>query len=67
MGEIIRSGLNGVDVGQVEGARSLGLSSSMTSFHVILPQALKNALPTIGNELIVNIKDSSVLNVISVT
>lgn len=67
MGEIIRSGLNGVDIGQVEGARSLGLSSSMTSFHVILPQALKNALPTIGNELIVNIKDSSVLNVISVT
>ena len=67
MGEIIRSGLNGVDIGQVEGARSLGLSSSLTSIHVILPQALKNALPTIGNGLIVNIKDSSVLNVISVT
>ena len=67
MGEIIRSGLNGVDAGQIEGARSLGLSNSSTSIHVILPQALKNALPTIGNELIVNIKDSSVLNVISVT
>lgn len=67
MGEIIRSGLNGVDTGQIEGARSLGLSNSSTSIHVILPQALKNALPTIGNELIVNIKDSSVLNVISVT
>ena len=67
MGEIIKSGLNGVDNGQIEGARSLGLSSSLTSIKIILPQALKNALPTIGNELIVNIKDSSVLNVISVT
>jgi len=67
MGEIVRSGLNGVDVGQVEGARSLGLSSFKTSIHIVLPQALKNAIPTIGNELIVNIKDSSVLNVIAVT
>lgn len=67
MGEIVRSGLNGVDIGQVEGARSLGMSSARTSFSIILPQALRNALPTIGNELIVNIKDSSVLNVIAVT
>ena len=67
MGEIVRSGLNGVDVGQVEGARSLGMSSTRTSLSIILPQALRNALPTIGNELIVNIKDSSVLNVIAVT
>ena len=67
MGEIVRSGLNGVDIGQVEGARSLGMSSTRTSITIILPQALKNALPTIGNELIVNIKDSSVLNVIAVT
>ena len=67
MGEIVRSGLNGVDKGQIEGARSLGMSSSRTSISIILPQALRNALPTIGNELIVNIKDSSVLNVIAVT
>ena len=67
MGEIVRSGLNGVDVGQIEGARSLGMSSARTSFSIILPQGLRNALPTIGNELIVNIKDSSVLNVIAVT
>ena len=67
MGEIVRSGLNGVDKGQIEGARSLGMSSSRTSFSIILPQALRNVLPTIGNELIVNIKDSSVLNVIAVT
>ena len=67
MAEIVQSGLNGVDKGQVEGARSLGMKSSETSFFVILPQAIRNALPTIGNELIVNIKDSSVLNVISTT
>ena len=67
MAEIIQSGLNGVDKGQVEGARSLGMKSSETSFFVILPQAIRNALPTIGNELIVNIKDSSVLNVIATT
>ena len=67
MGEIVQSGLNGVDKGQVEGARSLGMKSSETSFFVILPQAIRNALPTIGNELIVNIKDSSVLNVIATT
>ena len=67
MGEIVRSGLNGVDNGQIEGARSLGLSSLQTLFLVALPQALRNSLPTIGNELIVNIKDSSVLNVIGVT
>lgn len=67
MGEIVQSGLNGVDIGQVEGARSLGMKSSETSFFVILPQAIRNALPTIGNELIVNIKDSSVLNVIATT
>ena len=67
MGEIVRSGMNGVDNGQYEGARSLGMSASRTSISIILPQALRNALPTIGNELIVNIKDSSVLNVIAVT
>ena len=67
MGEIVKSGLNGVDEGQEEGARSLGMSASRTSISIILPQALRNCLPTIGNELIVNIKDSSVLNVIGVT
>ena len=67
MGEIVKSGLNGVDKGQEEGARSLGMSASRTSISIILPQALRNCLPTIGNELIVNIKDSSVLNVIAVT
>ena len=66
MGEVVASGLNGVEKGQEEGARSLGLSSSQTLVSVILPQALRNAIPTIGNEWIINIKDSSVLNVIGV-
>lgn len=67
MGEIVKSGLNGIDPGQIEGARSLGLSRNGAMFSVALPQAIKNSIPTIGNEWIVNIKDSSVLNVIGVT
>ncbi|MCR4880099.1 MAG: amino acid ABC transporter permease [Bacilli bacterium] len=67
MGEVIIAGINGVDVGQLEGAKSLGISPKRASFSIILPQAIRNSLPTIGNELIINIKDSSVLNVIAVT
>ena len=67
MAEIVQSGLNGVDMGQVEGAKSLGMNNRDASFFVVLPQAIRNSLPTIGNELIVNIKDSSVLNVIATT
>lgn len=67
MSEIIRSGLNGVDKGQEEASRSLGMSFLKTMILVIMPQALKNALPTILNEYIVNVKDSSVLNVIGLT
>lgn len=64
MAEIIRSGIQSVDKGQGEGARSIGLSSLQTMQYVILPQALKNAFPSVGNEFVVNIKDSSVLNCI---
>jgi putative lysine transport system permease protein len=67
MAEIVRSGINSVDNGQIEAAKSLGMTSWQTMVHVVLPQALKNAIPTIGNEFIVNIKDSSVLNVITVS
>lgn len=67
MSEIIRSGIQAVDPGQIEAARSLGMSNSQTTFGVVLPQAIKNAFPAIGNELIVNIKDSSVLMIISIT
>jgi len=67
MSEIIRSGIQSVDKGQKEAARSLGMSSIQTMRYVILPQAIKNSFPSMGNEFIVNIKDSSVLNAISVT
>jgi len=67
MSEIIRSGIQSVDKGQKESARSLGMSSIQTMRYVILPQAVKNSFPAMGNEFIVNIKDSSVLNAISVT
>jgi len=67
MGEIVKSGLNSVDRGQLEGAASLGLSPWQTLSLVSLPQALRNSIPTIGNEWVVNIKDSSVLNVIGVS
>ncbi|MFA6796098.1 MAG: amino acid ABC transporter permease [Bacilli bacterium] len=67
MAEIFRSGMNGVETGQMEAARSLGMTYMQTIWQIIIPQALKNSLPTIGNEFIVNIKDSSVLNVIGLT
>ena len=67
MAEIIRAGIQAVDKGQVEAARSLGLSNLQTMFHIVLPQAIRNVFPAIGNELIVNIKDSSVLMIISIT
>ncbi len=65
--EIIRSGLISLDRGQFEAARSLGLSQSQTMRKVIMPQVIKNTLPALMNELIVNVKDSSVLSVIGVS
>jgi polar amino acid transport system substrate-binding protein len=62
--EIIRSGLNSVPVGQTEAARSLGLSSGKTTRYVVLPQAIKNIWPALGNEFVTDIKESSVLSVI---
>ena len=67
MAEIVRSGIQSIDKGQYEAARSIGMTSTQTLFHIILPQAVRNSFPSIGNQLIVNIKDSSMLNVISVT
>ena len=64
--EVLRSGIDSVDKGQYEAARSIGLSSVKTFIFIIFPQAIKNSFSSIGNELIVNIKDSSVLSVISV-
>ena len=57
--EIFRSGIQAVDKGQTEAARSLGLNSRQTMFRIILPQAIKNILPALGNEFIMIIKDTS--------
>ncbi len=57
--EIIRSGIQAVDIGQTEAARSLGMSQSLTMTQIILPQAIKNILPALGNEFIMVVKDTS--------
>ncbi len=67
MAEIARGGIISVDKGQYEAALSIGMTHGQTMRKVILPQAVRNILPSIGNEFVVNIKDTSVLNVISVT
>ena len=67
MAEIIRGGIFSVDKGQFEAAHAIGMTHWQTMTTVVLPQAIRNILPSVGNELIVNIKDSSVLNVISVS
>ena len=64
--ETIRSGIESVNIGQTEAARSLGMSSRMTMKDVILPQAFKNILPALGNQFIGSIKDSSMVSVIGV-
>lgn len=62
--EIFRAGIQAVDKGQMEAGRSLGLSEKQTLRHVILPQAIKNILPALGNEFIVIIKESAIVSVI---
>ena len=57
--EVFRSGIEAVDKGQTEAARSLGLDSRQTMIHVVLPQAIKNVLPALCNEFIMMIKDTS--------
>ena len=57
--EIFRSGIQAVDKGQTEAARSLGLNGRQTMFRIILPQAIKNILPALGNEFIMVVKDTS--------
>lgn len=65
MAEIIRGGIISVDAGQKEAAAAIGMTHWQSMVKVILPQAVRNIMPSIGNEFVVNIKDSSVLNVIS--
>ena len=64
--EIIRSGIQSIDKGQTEASRSLGMSSGQTMRHIILPQAIKNILPTLGNEFVTLIKETSVASTIGV-
>jgi His/Glu/Gln/Arg/opine family amino acid ABC transporter permease subunit len=64
--EIIRAGIQAVDKGQMEAARSIGFNSIQSMRYIILPQAIRNILPALGNEFVVIIKESSVLSVIGI-
>ena len=66
LAEIFRAGIQGVDKGQTEASRSLGMTSAMNMRYIVLPQALKNVLPAIGNEFITVIKESSIVYIIGV-
>ncbi|QNQ81058.1 ABC transporter substrate-binding protein/permease [Lactobacillus sp. PV034] len=67
LSEIIRGGINATPKGQFEAAQALGMKHSQQMWQIILPQAIRNCLPSITNEFIVNIKDTSVLSIISVS
>ncbi len=60
--EIMRAGIMSVDLGQMEGARSVGLSYSTSMLKIVIPQAIKNILPTLGNEFIALVKETSVVS-----
>jgi len=64
MAETVRGGILSVDVGQTEGAQAIGMNHFQTMINVVLPQALRNIMPQIGNNLIINIKDTCVLSII---
>lgn len=66
MAEVIRSGMQAVDKGQTEAARSLGMTHSMTMRNIIIPQAFKIILPALGNEFVTLIKETSILSIISI-
>lgn len=63
--EIIRAGIQSIDQGQSEAARSLGMSERQTMLHIILPQAVKNILPALGNEFVTLIKESAVVSIVA--
>lgn len=67
MSEIVRGGIVSIDKGQFEASAAIGMNHLKTMTHVVLPQVVRNILPATGNEFVINIKDTSVLNVISVT
>lgn len=67
MAEIVRGGIISVDKGQLEGAYAVGMTHTQAMVKVVIPQVLRNILPSISNEFVINIKDTSVLNVIGVS
>lgn len=67
MSEIIRGGIVSIDKGQFEAAHAIGMNHFQTMINVVIPQVIRNILPATGNEFVINIKDTSVLNVIAVT
>ncbi len=67
MAETVRGGILSIDPGQTEGAKAIGMTHLQTMTSVILPQAFRNIIPQIGNNFIINIKDTSVLSVIAIT
>ncbi|MCL2321404.1 MAG: amino acid ABC transporter permease [Oscillospiraceae bacterium] len=67
MSEIVRGGINSIDSGQFEAAQAIGMSHFQTMFSIILPQTIRNILPATSNEFVINIKDTSVLNIIGVS
>ena len=67
MAESVRGGIISVDPGQTEGAKAIGMTHFKTMMYVILPQALRNILPQVGNNFIINIKDTSVMFIIGFT
>jgi putative lysine transport system permease protein len=66
MAEIVRGGIISIEKGQFEGSYAVGMTHWQAMIHVVIPQALRNILPSISNEFVINIKDTSVLNVIGV-
>ncbi|MHA7965103.1 amino acid ABC transporter permease [Paenibacillus sp. CAU 1782] len=67
MAEVFRAGIEAIDKGQMEAARSLGMTRGMAMRHIVLPQAFRNMLPAIGNEFIIIIKDSSLISVVGIS
>lgn len=67
MAEIVRGGIISVDSGQFEAAQAIGMGHGKTMLYIVLPQVIRNILPATGNEFVINIKDTSVLNVISIS
>lgn len=65
--EVIRSGIQAVDIGQTEAARSIGMTAGQTMMNIVMPQAIKNILPAIGNEFVTMIKETSIIQYLGIS